>query len=69
MPFFKQKLAYAITEETQHRDLEGPSTSIPLSEMISSVLPSDKKDKLTELNNVSKLFILMFILLLFFFSW
>lgn len=47
------KKAYAITEDAQHRDLDGPSTTIPLSEMISSVLPPDKKDKLTELNNVS----------------
>lgn len=44
--------AYAITEDAQHRDLDGPSTTIPLSEMISSVLPPEKKDKLTELNNV-----------------
>lgn len=45
--------AYAITEDAQHRDLDGPSTTIPLSEMISSALPPEKKDKLTELNNVS----------------
>lgn len=47
--------AYAITEDAQHRDLDGPSTTIPLSEMISSVLPPEKKDKLTELNNVRKI--------------
>lgn len=43
---------YAITEDVQHRDLDGPSTTIPLSEMISSVLPPEKKDKLHDLNNV-----------------
>lgn len=46
-------VAYAITEEAQHRELEGPSTSIPLSEMISSALPPEKKDKF-DLNNVSR---------------
>lgn len=52
---FLFSIAYAITEEAQHnRELEGPSTSIPLSEMISSALPPEKKDKLTDvLNNVS----------------
>lgn len=51
--FLSLQIAFAITEEAQHRDLEGPSTTIPLSEMISSVLPPEKKDKLTDLNNVS----------------
>lgn len=51
--FHFKKTAYAITEEAQHRDLEGPSTTIALSDMISSALPPEKKDKIAELNNVS----------------
>lgn len=44
--------AYALTEDSQHREIDGPSTNIALSDIISNALPSDgKKDKL-DLNNV-----------------
>lgn len=44
--------AYALTEDSQHREIDGPSNNIALSDIISNVLPSDgKKDKL-DLNNV-----------------
>lgn len=43
-----------MAEDTQHREMDGPSTNIALSDMISNALPSDgKKDKL-DLNNVNK---------------
>lgn len=43
-----------MAEDTQHREMDGPSTNIVLSDMISNALPSDgKKDKL-DLNNVNK---------------
>lgn len=46
-------LAYGITEESQHRELDGPSANIALSDIMSNVLPLDgKKDKTHELNNV-----------------
>lgn len=42
-----------MTEDSQHRELDGPSANIALSEIISNALPSDgKKDKL-DLNNVN----------------
>lgn len=47
-------LAYGITEDSQHRELDGPSANIALSDIISNALPPDgKKDKPHELNNVS----------------
>lgn len=45
-------IAYAVTEDAQLRELDGPSTNI-LSEIISNALPPEKKDKLVDLNNVS----------------
>lgn len=47
-------IAYAVTEDAQLRELDGPSTNI-LSEIISKALPPEKKDKLVDLNNVSNI--------------
>lgn len=49
---FDFETAYAVTEDAQHRDLDGPSANI-LTDIISNALPIDKKDKLTDMNNVS----------------
>lgn len=51
--FCFSKLAYVLTEDAQHRELDGPSTNLALSDIISNALPPEKKDKLTDLNNVS----------------
>lgn len=41
-----------MTEDSQHREIDGPSTNIALSDIISNALPPDgKKDKI-DLNNV-----------------
>lgn len=41
-----------MTDDSQHREIDGPSANIALSDIISNALPSDgKKDKL-DLNNV-----------------
>lgn len=53
-PFiFRNILAYGITEESQHRELDGPSANIALSDIISNALPPDGKK---ELNNVREVF-------------
>lgn len=50
-------VAYAVTEEAQHRELDGPSTNI-LTDMISNALPIEKaKDKISDLNNVTYIFL------------